>query len=118
MDKRLEKALEVSNFRRILSTRQTNLKQLMNNKLKISYGGGLFKIDKELIGFINTLILAGEEAFVLIDMNDTPILIENLEEFAFEVGKKYVAVLNQYYTHYQKLSEAREIRKVIDWDEE
>lgn len=116
MDKRLEKALDFSNFRMILTTRQENLKLLMNNKLTLSYGGGLFKINKELISFINMLIETKVSKFVFIDSNDIPILIENLEEFSLEVCDKYITVLNQYYNSYQKLSEARDIRKVIDWE--
>lgn len=117
MDKRLEKALEFSNFRMILATRQANLKLLMNNKLMLSYGGGLFKIDKELITFIHMLIESKEKSFVFIDSNDIPVLIDNLEEFGLEAVKKYTTALNQYYQSYKKLSEARDIRKVIDWDE-
>lgn len=118
MDKRLEKALEFSNFRMILSTRQENLKTLMNNKLMLNYKGGLFKIDKELLTFLDILIESKEKEFIFIDSNDIPIKITNLEEFARLASNQYVTTLNQYYKNYQKLNEAREIRKVLDWDEE
>lgn len=118
MDKRLENALEFSNFRMILSTRQENLKTLMNNKLMLNYEGGLFRIDKELITFLNVLIESKEKEFIFIDTNDIPIKITDLEEFALLATQQYVTTLNQYYKNYQKLNEAREIRKVLDWDEE
>ena len=73
MDKRLEQALDFSNFRMILTTRQENLKMLMNNKLTLSYGGGLFKVDKELFSFVGMLRLNGINEFILIDENDIPI---------------------------------------------
>ena len=118
MDKRLEQALDFANFRLILSTRQENLKILMNNKLMLTYGGGLFKVDKELICFLQILANAGETSFVFIDSNDIPILIEDLEDFGSKAIEKYTNAVWQYYNSYQKLSEAREIRKVVDWDEE
>ena len=118
MDKRLEQALDFSNFRMILTTRQENLKTLMNNKLMLSYGGGLFKVNKELMSFVMMLIHCNGSDVILIDENDIPIKIEDLDDFAKKAGEKYEKALNQYYTSYQKLSEAREIRKVIDWDEE
>ena len=118
MDKRLEQALDFSNFRMIFTTRQENLKTLMNNKLMLSYGGGLFKVDKELFSFVGMLRLNDINEFILIDENDIPIKIEDLNEFAEEMIVKYESALTQYYNSYQKLSEAREIRKVIDWDEE
>ena len=118
MDKRLEQALEFSNFRMILSTRQENLKVLLKNRLILSYKGGLFNIDSKLIGLINSLIVGGEKKFIFIDNNDLPILIENLSDFWDTVISKYRDSLERYYKSYEKLKEAREIRKVIDWNEE
>lgn len=118
MDKRLEKALEFSNFRMILSTRQENLKTLMNNKLMLSYGGGLFKINYELISFLTIIVMGGGKDLILIDENDIPIKIEEPEDFVTKATEQYEKAVAQYYNSYQKLSEAREIRKVIDWDEE
>jgi hypothetical protein len=118
MDKRLEQALDFSNFRMILLTRQENLKVLMNNKLMLNYGGGLFKVDKELISFIGIILLNENKNVILIDTNDIPILIEDLEDFAKKASAQYEKALDQYYKSYQKLNEAREIRKVIDWDEQ
>jgi hypothetical protein len=118
MDKRLEDALDYSNFRMILNTRQENLKVLMNNKLILPYAGGLFKVDKDLILFLDMLSRSNEKSFIFIDKNDTPILIDTIEDFGMKATEKYVNALNQYYNSYQKLSEAREIRKVIDWDGE
>ena len=117
MDKRLEQALDFSNFRMILTTRQDNLKTLMNNKLMLSYGGGLFKVTKDLLGFVGLILLNQEQEVIIVDENDIPIKIENLREFAKTAIATYEKALEQYYKSYQKLSEAREIRKVIDWDE-
>lgn len=117
MDERLEKALDYSNFRTILSTRQENLKLLMNNKLMLPYENGLFKIDQQLISFIGTLLNANEKEFIFIDVNDIPILIKDIGDFYHLAIEKYKKTLEQYYQSYQKLNEAREIRKVIDWDE-
>jgi len=117
MDERLEKALQFSNFRMILATRQENLKLLMNNKLMLSYEGGMFKITQDLISFIGILLAANEKEFIFIDVNDIPILIKDLGDFYHLAVEKYKKVLQQYYQSYQKLNDARDIRKVIDWDE-
>lgn len=116
MEKRLEQALEFSNFRNILSTRQENLKVLLKNRLLLSYADGLFSINSELIGLISSLLIGGEKDFIFIDKNDIPILIEDLSDFRDKVISKYKDSLSKYYKSYQKLDEAREIRKVINWD--
>lgn len=117
MDKRLEQALNFSNFRLILATRQKSLKVLLNNKLKLSYEEGLFKIDQKLITYLSVLLVSGIEDCILLDINDVPIKINNLKDFLDKVLQTYDKAINQYYQSYQKLEEARSIRKVIDWDE-
>jgi hypothetical protein len=118
MDDRLEKALDISNFQRVLKTRQTQLKLLMENRMKLLYQGGIFDVDPDLITFTNILIGMGKNSFIFIDVNDNPIFIEDLKEFLSQAYKKYVDALEQYYASYQKLGEARKIRKVLEWDEE
>lgn len=117
MDKRLEKALEFSNFRIILSTRQENLKILMENKLKLHYGGGIFRADRELLSFLGLLLLNENNNIILVDLNDNPILIEDLKDFTKKASSQYDKALKQYYDSYQKLSEMKDIRKVVNWDE-
>ena len=116
MDTRLEQALEYSNFRNILATRQENLKVLLKNRLLLTYAGGLFSVNKELVSLLFSLINSGQKEFVFIDNNDIPVLIEDLEDFFDIVLSKYKDSLLSYYKNYQKLSDAREIRKVINWD--
>lgn len=117
MDDRLEKALEFSNFRLILITRQKSLKTLLHNKLLLNYNSGLFRIDMTLISYINSLIEGKQKECIVLDINDIPIKIENLSDFKDKINENYQKSLNQYYKQYEKLMEAREIRKVIDWDE-
>lgn len=117
MNDRLEKALDFANFRMILSTRQKNLKKLFDNKLLFHYDSGIFKAVPEFLTFIDT-IRKTEESFIFIDQNDTPILIEDLKAFYQEALDKYKTSLSQYYESYQKLTEARDIRKALDWDYE
>jgi hypothetical protein len=118
MDERLEKALDYSNFRMILTTRQKNLKTLMENRLSLSYQGGLFKINKELISLLFVLMASELNEFIFIDSNDIPVLVTDVQDFAKTTMEKYRDALAQYYRDYQKLDQAREIRKVVDWDEE
>jgi hypothetical protein len=117
MDKRLEQALDYSNFRLILSTRQKNLKLLMKNKLTLNYEGGIFEVEKDLISFLFVLVSSEVKEFIFIDKNDIPILVEDTSDFLTKVIKLYGSVMNNYYKNYQKLSEAREIRKAVNWDE-
>ena len=88
MDERLEKALDFSNFRMIISTRQKNLKILFDNKTLFHYNGGIFKATTEFISFV-FLIQQGHKEFIFIDQNDIPILIEDVKEFYKVAYDKY-----------------------------
>jgi hypothetical protein len=59
-----------------------------------------------------------QDGFIFIDQNDNPILIENLDDFYNEAFNKYKIAMKQYYDSYKKLTEAKEIRKVLDWENE
>jgi len=116
MEKRLEQALDYSNFRLVLATRQENLKVLLKNRLILTYAGGFFDVDINLISFLATLINTDRTEFVFIDKNDVPILVTNLYDFFEQCMEKYEDAIYKYHTAYEKLQEAREIRKVLDWD--
>jgi len=119
MDSRLVKALDFSNFRMILSNRKENLKRLFNNKLLFHYNSGIFKATPEFLAFLVTVIMREkQDGFIFIDQNDTPILVEDLDDFYNVAFNKYKTALKQYYDSHQKLSEAKEIRKVLDWEDE
>lgn len=118
MDERLEKALDYSNFRMILTTRQKNLKTLMENRLNLSYQGGFFKINENLLSLLFIVVASDLDEFIFIDSNDIPILVEDTKDFMKTVMETYRDALAKYYRDYQKIDQTRDIRKVIDWNEE
>ena len=90
MDERLQKALDFSNYRQTLSIQRKTLKEKINAKLTYGCNGGLFKIDRSLITFVQMLIDQGRvENIPLIDVNENPILIPNLNDFRDEILDRY-----------------------------
>ena len=90
MDERLQKALDFSNYRQTLSIQRKTLKEKINAKLTYGCNGGLFKIDRSLITFVQMLIDQGRvENIPLIDVNENPILIPNLNHFRDEILDRY-----------------------------
>lgn len=116
MEKRLEQALDYSNFRLVLATRQENLKVLLKNRLILTYEGGFFDVNSDLISFLYSLVSIDKTEFVFIDKNDVPILVKDIGDFFSKCIEKYEDAIYKYYNAYEKLQEAREIRKVLDWD--
>lgn len=115
MDERLQKALDFSNYRQTLAIQRKTLKEKINAKLIYGCQGGLFKIDRSLITFVQMLIDRGRfENVPLIDMNENPILIPNLNDFRDEILDRYFTSTYEYYEEYQKIKSSRTVEKLLD----
>lgn len=110
MDERLSKALDFSNYMVTLNNQRRALKEKFDSECVFYQNGGSFTVCKELITFVKALIDTGNDSeVVLIDDNDFPIEIEDLNEFLEQVLNIYFTASNSYYTEYQKLKNNRTI---------
>lgn len=117
MDERLEKALDFSNYRQTFSVQRKTLREKAEAKLTYGFSGGLFKIDQTLISFVQTLCNKGRtENVVLLDVNNNPILVENLENFQEEILDRYFTVTNEYYSNFKELKSSRSVEKLISYE--
>lgn len=115
MDERLQKALDFSNYRQTLSIQRKTLKEKINAKLTYGCNGGIFKIDRSLITFVQMLIDQGRtENVPLIDVNENPILIVDLNGFRDEILDRYFTATYEYHEEYQKIKSSRSVEKLLD----
>lgn len=115
MQDHLEKALQFSNYQQTFSIQRKQLKEKIEAKLTYGYNGGIFKIDRELLNFVQMLLdLNRSSGVVLLDCNDNPVLIENLENFKNEIFDRYFTSTNEYFESYQKLKKSRSVEKLLD----
>lgn len=115
MDQQLKAALDFSNFRQAFSIQQKILKEKIQAKLTFGYNSGIFKIDRELISFVQMLIDKGRKnAVVLLDVNDNPIIVDDLEKFQEEIMDRYFTSTNEYFEDFQKLKKSRSVEKLLD----
>jgi hypothetical protein len=112
MDDRLVKALEHANYRQTLGIERQRLKDKAKSELVIAYNGGLFSVDRTLIGFIDSIKDYGSA--VILDDNDYPVEIEDLEEFQARVVGTYFEVTNRYLTDYNEIKQKRNAAKLVD----
>lgn len=115
MNEQFKKALEFSNYRQTFAIQKRILKEKIDAKLTYGYNGGIFKINRELISFVQMFIDQGRtENVPLIDANENPILIKDLEEFRDDIMNDYYEATLEYYTQYQDLKKSRSVEKLID----
>lgn len=115
MDDRLKKALDFSNYQNTLSNQRRILKEKLNSSLVYGFNGGIFKVDRELINFVNYLISMNRKLNVpLIDSNQNPIMVEDLESFLNQITDIYFVSVFDYYSEYEKIKKSRSVEKLID----
>lgn len=115
MEEQLKKALDFSNYRQTFSIQRRTLKEKIEAKLTYGCNGGIFKIDRSLITFVQLLLDQGRTTGVpLIDSNENPILIDNLENFKDEILDRYFTATLEYYEQYQDLKKSRSVEKLLD----
>jgi len=117
MDERLEKALDFSNYMVTLNNQKRFLREQFKENIIHYFNGGQFTVTKDLVTFVNMLVEKGNDTdIVLIDDNETPIMVQDLDEFLSNIIDTYFSAANTYHTEYQKLIKKRSVEKLTDYD--
>jgi hypothetical protein len=115
MDAVLEKALDFSNYRQTLAIQRKALKEKMLSRLTYAQSGGVFTVNQGLIVFVQMLLDQGRSSgVVILDSNENPIVIDNLEKFRDEIFDRYFSATLEYQQAYQKLKSSRTVEKLVD----
>lgn len=115
MQDQLKQALEFANYRQTFSIQRKILKEKIAAKLTLGFNGGLFHIDRTLLSFIEMLLTKGRvNGVVLLDTNENPILIEDLEAFKDECFNRYFEATNEYFEQDQNLKKSRSVEKLLE----
>jgi len=115
MDERLKAALDFSNYRQTLAIQRKTLRERIEGKLTYGHSGVIFKIDRTLLAFVQMLIDQGRtENVPLIDQNENPILIPDLQQFRDEILDRYFSSTYEYYEEYEKIKSSRTVEKLLN----
>ena len=115
METLLKQALEFSNYKQSLAIQRKTLKERIDGRLTFGHNGGIFKIDRNLISFVQFLIEQERTTdVVLLDVNENPILISDLKSFKDEILDRYFTSTNEYYQEYEKIRKSRSVEKLVD----
>lgn len=114
MNEHLKKAFEIADFMSTFSAQKHTIKEEYYQSLIYFYNGGTFKITKELINFVKTLKeLNTNKVFVIVDDNDLPVEVKNIEDFLESILSKYFFAVNEYYTKFNNLKSSRTVEGIM-----
>lgn len=114
MNEVLQQALEFSNYNQTLNLQKKVIKEKLDLKLTYGHAGGIFKIDRGLISFVQMLIdQKRTDNIPLLDLNNNPILITDLIVFREEILDRYFSATLECYNEYEKIKKSRSVEKLI-----
>lgn len=113
MDEKLSHAIEVANFNTSLTAQRHMYKTKFDNDCLYAHNGGLFEITENLLTYVDLLIRREHVGFILIDMNNNPIMVDNLETFFSDILEKYSMASNSYYASISKLRRKRMVSRLV-----
>jgi len=108
MDERLEKALQFSHYMVNLNNQKRVLEETYSQDIIHYFNGAQFTVNKELICFCKIMMLLEQDTVVLVDDNNRPIEIEDLEEFFDEILTIYNEASNEYFVNYTTLVKSKQ----------
>lgn len=114
MDERLEKALEFSNYMITLNNQRKLIQEKFQEQSIHYYKGGKFRVTRDLIAFVQSLISLNQTSTILIDDNDIPIEVEDLQKFATDLYNTYFEAANTYLTEYNNIKKNRSVEGLIN----
>lgn len=114
MDERLQKALDHSNYMITLNNQKRLLKEQYKENLVYYYNGGQFTVSQQLVSFCQSLVSLNQESTILIDDNDMPISVDDLNNFLSEIVTHYFESANRYLVEYNKLKKNRTVESIVN----
>lgn len=115
MDDQFKSALEFANYQHTLSIQRKLFKEKAESKLTYGYNGGLFYIDQTLLTFVEMLLTKQRlSGVVLLDKNNNPILIDDVENFRDEIFNRYFEVTYEFYQNHESVKKSRSVEKILE----
>ena len=117
MDTKLEKSLDFSNYKKAFAVNREVLKEKLESKLIYGFAGGIFRIDQNLLTFVQMMIDQDRKTGVpIIDSNGNPILIADLLKFQGEIFDRYFEATLDYFHEFNKIKKSRTVEKLVDYE--
>jgi len=114
MDPQVEKAYQVASIVATLSSQIRILNEEYNQTLLYYFNGGTFTANEQRLAFLFGLVNKKIESIVLLDDNQTPILVDDIKSFTTELLARYKEATNLMYYKHKKIMTSKTIESILD----
>jgi hypothetical protein len=110
----LQKAFEISKIMASIANQKRILYEEYDFDLFYFNNGGVFKATKECISYIKSIKdLSSDVSVVLLDENNTPVKIENIDTFLNALVDKHIQANNKFFFQYESLKIAKTVESIV-----
>ena len=114
MDPKVKKAFEMASLMATFNNQKRILDEEYAQSLIYYYNGGSFAATEQRLSFVNVLKSNNIESYVLVDDNNTPVLIENINDFFDSLMSHYKEATNLFFYGYKKITSNKKIESMLD----
>ncbi len=93
---------------------QIRLNNSLLEKQELSKGWIIFRVEPGFIAFIGDILNSGYESAPILDVNNNPIMIEDLQEFKNNLLSSYMEVVYDYWHDWESIRTERDLKKIAD----
>lgn len=116
MDKRLQQALDFSNFMVTFNNQKRALCDKFKEDCLYFYKGSQFTINQDLLCFVNLEMSRSKDSTIIIDDSGFPVNINDIYEFYVNILTHYDNAVEEFYNEYNKLKNSRQVEKLVDYE--
>jgi hypothetical protein len=113
MDTRLKQALDLSTSLEMLANQKALAFSKYQQTQILHYNGGTFRADLSLLNAVSVLKTIDVE-HILVDTNNIPIKIADIEEFYFLIQSRIIETNRQYYNDFEELKKIRTPQRLLE----
>jgi hypothetical protein len=74
----------------------------------------MFRATEQLILWIDYLVRAGHDQYVVVDMNEQPILVQQLPKLKDQLSDAHAKSMNLLHSESEKIKRVRNVQKIVE----
>lgn len=83
----------------------------------LAWDGHIFELTPNFVTYVLLQFMSNQhdgQPVILLDKNDEPVMVDNIEQFVDEMQEKHTEALNDYHDTYQRLRLAQDNQELIE----
>lgn len=114
MDSKVQQAFEIASIVATIASQTRLLNEEFAQTLLYYHNGGTFTASEQRLAFLCGLKMSKIDSIVILDDNNVPIMIDDLDKFHSDLLSHYKEASNLFFYKHKKLISNKSIESILD----